>query len=162
MTFPNIWNIKFQLFSINMAIYKKIKKLAEDKKLTQEELGKELNVSGKTAHNYLNGHTKIEADLLPGIAKILGVTISDLFDDPVKSFKKTGQFKAEEPASPFPNKECTDPRCQKEIKRLNRIIDDLSDDKLRLKRQLDDDSRKGDKPPIKYAEGGVEKHSKTG
>lgn len=55
----------------------------EQRKFEQSELAKALNVTPKTAHNYLNGHTKLYADQLPLIAKFLRVPIERLFDESV-------------------------------------------------------------------------------
>ena len=48
---------------------------------SQEELGTALGVSSKTAHNYLNGNTKLEANQIPIIARFLRIPVSYLFEE---------------------------------------------------------------------------------
>jgi len=63
-----------------MSISLRIKQLFEKRKdLEQKDLAKLLGVSTKTAHNYLNGHSKINADHIPAIAKLLRISISELY-----------------------------------------------------------------------------------
>jgi len=64
-----------------MDIHLRIKQLVEKRGKSQEELANVLGVTPKTAHNYLNGHTKIEANQIPVIAKFLRVPSSYLFDN---------------------------------------------------------------------------------
>jgi transcriptional regulator with XRE-family HTH domain len=63
-----------------MSIALRIKQLFEKRKdLEQKDLAELLGVSTKTAHNYLNGHSKINADHIPAIAKLLRVSISEIY-----------------------------------------------------------------------------------
>jgi transcriptional regulator with XRE-family HTH domain len=63
-----------------MDIALRIKQLFEKRKdLEQKDLANLLGISTKTAHNYLNGHSKIIADHIPAIAKLLRVSISELY-----------------------------------------------------------------------------------
>lgn len=65
-----------------MELHLKIKELLEKRKdLEQKDLAQVLGVTPKQAHNYLNGHSKIIADHIPAIAKLLRVSINSLFDD---------------------------------------------------------------------------------
>lgn len=62
-----------------MEMYLKIKELLEQRRMTQQEFGEALNVTSQTAFNYLNGRTKITADIVPEIAKFLRVPITSLY-----------------------------------------------------------------------------------
>lgn len=65
-----------------MELHLRIKELLERRKdLEQKDLANILGVSPKQAHNYLNGHSKIIADHIPAIAKLLRVPINSLFED---------------------------------------------------------------------------------
>lgn len=63
-----------------MDSYLIIKKLLEVRKLEQSDLARVLNVTPKTAHNYLNGHSKIKIDQIPLIVKLLQVPYDSLFE----------------------------------------------------------------------------------
>jgi len=95
-----------------MAIYINIRRLLENRKLEQKDLAEALNVSSKTAHNYLNGHTKIVADQLPAIARLLRVSIAELFSE-----------KVEVPGSEFPCPDCQEK--ENEIALLNKKLVDV-------------------------------------
>jgi transcriptional regulator with XRE-family HTH domain len=64
-----------------MNIYLRIKEIAKGKNITQDVIGNALGLTSKTAHNYLNGHTKISVEQLPIIAKVLRVRIDQLFQE---------------------------------------------------------------------------------
>lgn len=64
-----------------MNIHLRIKEIAEKKNITQDEIGLALGVTGKTAHNYLNGHTKISIEQLSVISKTLRVSIDQIFQE---------------------------------------------------------------------------------
>lgn len=57
-----------------------IKQKRELKNLTQEELGKMLNVNRSTVAMWETGEAFPRADKLPQLAEILGCKIDDLFD----------------------------------------------------------------------------------
>ena len=77
-----------------MELHLKIKELLEKKKgLEQKDLALVLGVTPKQAHNYLNGHSKIVAEHLPAIAKLLRVSIGSLFDE---SYNPTEANESEE------------------------------------------------------------------
>lgn len=56
-----------------------IKKLREEKGLTQEELAKELHVSGKAVSKWETGQGLPDISLLEPIAKALGISVIELF-----------------------------------------------------------------------------------
>ncbi|WP_179884294.1 MULTISPECIES: helix-turn-helix domain-containing protein [Bacillus cereus group] len=63
-----------------MAIGMRIRHIRKEKKITQEELAKELGFSGSSAISYIeNGQRKLNADKIPKLAEILGVTIEEIF-----------------------------------------------------------------------------------
>jgi len=64
-----------------MDIYLRIKQLMEKRGKSQEELGTALGVTSKTAHNYLNGNTKLEASQIPVIAHFLRVPVGYIFEE---------------------------------------------------------------------------------
>ncbi|PEP93989.1 helix-turn-helix domain-containing protein [Bacillus nitratireducens] len=58
----------------------RIRHIRKEKKITQEELAKELGFSGSSAISYIeNGQRKLNADKIPKLAEILGVTIEEIF-----------------------------------------------------------------------------------
>lgn len=59
----------------------KIRKLAQEKHISQEALSKACDVDRSTLNRWLNGHQTPNADYLPLIAKKLGCTVADFFDD---------------------------------------------------------------------------------
>lgn len=61
----------------------KIEQYRIERDLTQEELGEQLGVTNKTISKWENGELEIEKDMLPLIAKIFGVEINDLIDEPI-------------------------------------------------------------------------------
>lgn len=104
-----------------MALYLKIKRLIEkNRRLQQKDLADALGVTGKTAHNYLNGHTKISADQVPAIAKLLGLTIEELYREDKEYNKKTDSMIGFEPQTKFDCSECV--AKQKEIDALKEVL----------------------------------------
>ena len=52
-----------------------------EKGLTQEEIAKSLGVSQQAVAKWEMGEAKPQADKLPALAKLLGCTIDDLFNE---------------------------------------------------------------------------------
>lgn len=65
-----------------MSIYQTIKGISKRKKITQKEIAEGLSVTETQVTNYLNGRSKITADQIPLFAKLLRVSISELFEEP--------------------------------------------------------------------------------
>lgn len=61
-------------------IYKRIRDLREDKDLTQEQMGKVLNLSGRTYSNYETGNRGIPTDVLIQLADFHHVSIDYLLE----------------------------------------------------------------------------------
>ena len=59
----------------------KIKGLIFEKKISQEMLAAEINVSKQTIINYFNGRTKIDVDTLERIAAFLNVSVNYFFTE---------------------------------------------------------------------------------
>jgi transcriptional regulator with XRE-family HTH domain len=84
-----------------MESYMIIKRLLERRKLEQADLAAALGVSSKTAHNYLNGHTKITIDQIPAIVKLLRVPYDILFQfkelnilqEPIENYEVSTDYK---------------------------------------------------------------------
>ena len=57
-----------------------IKHYREQKKLSQQEVADELNISQQAIAKWENGETLPRADKLPQLAQILDCRIDDLFD----------------------------------------------------------------------------------
>lgn len=84
-----------QLFLINMAIYNIIKKIAKKKNIPQKDLAEGFGVTENTMTNYLTGRTKIAADQVPMFARLLRVSISDLFEEaPLKENNPESSYDA--------------------------------------------------------------------
>jgi Predicted transcriptional regulator len=66
----------------------KLKKLREEKGMTQAELSKELNTSKTSIANYEGGTRKVPLDIIVKISKYFSVSVDDLLDIP---FPKTGE-----------------------------------------------------------------------
>ncbi|MGH0950032.1 MULTISPECIES: helix-turn-helix domain-containing protein [Bacillus] len=63
-----------------MTIGMRIRNIRKEKKITQEELAKNLGFSGSSAISYIeNGQRKLNADKIPKLAECLGVTIEEIF-----------------------------------------------------------------------------------
>lgn len=63
----------------------RLKELREVAHITQLELGARLNVEQNTVSQWESGTRTPRADKLPQLARILGCTISDLFEDNEKA-----------------------------------------------------------------------------
>ncbi len=63
----------------------RLKELREAAQLTQLELGTRLNVEQNTVSQWESGARNPRADKLPQLARILGCTINDLFEDNEKA-----------------------------------------------------------------------------
>ena len=61
-----------------MNVGKNIAKLRKEKKLTQEELAKKINVSPKTISSYENNHNLPNIEILISLSQELGVSINDI------------------------------------------------------------------------------------
>lgn len=59
-------------------IGKNIKKIREDRKLTQKQLAEKLNVKNSRVSNWENGANNPPADMIEDICKILNVSASEL------------------------------------------------------------------------------------
>ena len=59
----------------------RIRKLREEKQLTQEGLCKLLHVTQSAIAKWESGESKPRADKLPELARVLGCTIDDLFQE---------------------------------------------------------------------------------
>lgn len=57
----------------------KIKELRVNKKMTQEELAKEMNVDRSTVAMWETGKALPRTDKLPKLAEVLGCTIDELY-----------------------------------------------------------------------------------
>ena len=64
-----------------MEIKDKIRFLRESQGISQEFLANELGISQKTLSRMENGQTEISINQLKGIAKVLGVSATELFED---------------------------------------------------------------------------------
>lgn len=64
---------------MNMEIGTKIKEFRLQKSITQEALGKELNVSPQAVSKWESGTTMPDIQLLPALSVVLGVSIDELF-----------------------------------------------------------------------------------
>ena len=63
---------------VRMNVGKNIAKLRKEKKLTQEELAKKINVSPKTISSYENNHNLPNIEILISLSQELGVSINDI------------------------------------------------------------------------------------
>lgn len=63
-----------------MNLGEKIRKFRREKGLTQKQLGEYLFVSGQAVSKWENSITMPDINMLPQIAEVLGVKISDLFE----------------------------------------------------------------------------------
>lgn len=146
-----------------MDIALRIKYLLSRKKLEQKDLAKALNVSPKTAHNYLNGHTKITADQIPQIAIFLKVPIEYLFkDDSSKPYPEVDDKLTEANDTPpdYSDKPetCKNPECIKRIKELEEDKRRLQDFNDLLKEKIP----KGGTDNGKSSKGGVDESRAAG
>lgn len=58
----------------------RIRHIRKEKKITQEELAKNLGFSSSSAISYIeNGQRKLNADKIPKLAECLGVNIEEIF-----------------------------------------------------------------------------------
>lgn len=100
-----------------MAIYKNIKQILESKKLEQKDFAQALKVSNKQAHNYLNGHSKIDIEKIPAIAALLKIPISTIFE--------TEEYtELHEPEMPYGCRSCL--KKQKDIDELRAKLDEVN------------------------------------
>lgn len=64
-----------------MTIYKNIKSIAKKKSIQSKELAEAFGVTENQMSNYLNGRTKITSDQVPLFARLLRVSISELYGE---------------------------------------------------------------------------------
>jgi len=62
-----------------MDIYKRIREIAERKRIQHKEIAEALGVGKNTVTNWLTEKTSMNAEQIPKIAKILRVSIEELF-----------------------------------------------------------------------------------
>ena len=72
-----------------MPIYLNIKNIANRKNVQQKDIAEAFGVTENTMTNYLTGRTKITADQIPLFAKVLRVSIADLFQEAATPLKTT-------------------------------------------------------------------------
>ena len=60
--------------------YKRIRELREDKDLTQEQVGKAVNVPQRTYAYYETGERMIPPQVLVSLARFYGVSVDDLLN----------------------------------------------------------------------------------
>ncbi|MGL4736748.1 MAG: helix-turn-helix domain-containing protein, partial [Cellulosilyticaceae bacterium] len=70
-----------------MNIGKNIKKLREGKQITQEQLGKLLNVSHQAVSKWENGVALPDISLLPEMGRVLGALVDDLLKDEIDPYE---------------------------------------------------------------------------
>lgn len=63
-----------------MTIGEKILMLRQKKKMTQKELGEQLNISDKVISRWETGRSLPDVELMNQIAKVLDVSIAELYD----------------------------------------------------------------------------------
>lgn len=60
-------------------MYKRIKEIAEKKRIQQKEIAEALNVGVNTVNNWFQENTSMKAEQIPLIAKVLRVSIEQIF-----------------------------------------------------------------------------------
>lgn len=130
----------------------KIKEIRELRNMTQQELATKTGISKRMISAYEANDNDITMSKLQNIATILEVSLLDLIsDDNPVSPKHTTQN--------APQDNCTNPSCLAKIDRLEKMIDDLLDDKRRLKQEMEY-LQKGGAPPGKRVAGDMGESSK--
>lgn len=104
-----------------MSIYKNIKRIATKKNIQQKDIAAAFDVTENTMTNYLTGRTKIIADQVPLFAKILKVSIEELYNDSYS--EKKDLKKSEDPEIKYFN--C--PECIEKQKRLDKAEKERDD-----------------------------------
>lgn len=74
-------------------IAEKIAKLRKERKLTQEQLGELLGISGQAVSKWENGSSLPDILLLPDLCSVLGISLDDLLDVP-ESYKRMTSVEA--------------------------------------------------------------------
>ena len=98
-------------------VYLNIKRIAKRKRILQKEIAEQLNVDENTISNYFRNKTKIPIDLIPDFAKILNVSINDLY-----GLKKTeNQNYVEEPYS----SDYSCPGCREKEERIIELTNEI-------------------------------------
>lgn len=122
-----------------------------------DKLGKK---NGAAVSNWKRGVQDIPSEVIIAILKLFPNVNADWFINNRGTMFSDVINVTSEPTPPYHTK-CTSGECIKEIERLRTQIDDLIDDKQRLKIQLDEMSRRGGCSPGEL-KGGVEAPGKTG
>jgi len=124
-----------------MNIYLRIKEISKSKNITQDVIGNALGLTSKTAHNYLNGHTKISVEQLPIIAKVLRVRIDQLFQEIGTPLH--GEYSNDEKLN-VANDPC--PFCAQKDAEINKLTKDLLETKDKYIHLLEKGEIKKEKP----------------
>jgi transcriptional regulator with XRE-family HTH domain len=141
-----------------------LKEYCEKHRITQKSLKLKGFGSTQTINNYLNGNTEPKADFLEKFIKEFRISAIWLMTGESQEFKSNERIieSLEEPKPPY-NSPCDNPRCQEEIKGLQKRIAELEDDKNLLKEYVKDLQEKGGRiDPGKENEGGLEQRRSAG
>ena len=71
-----------------VALGARIAQLRKSANITQVQLAEELGVSQQTVNAYEMGHRRMAISALPRLARLLGVSIEELFGEPARSGKR--------------------------------------------------------------------------
>lgn len=71
-----------------IALGARIAQLRKSANITQVQLAEELGVSQQTVNAYEMGHRRMAISALPRLARLLGVSIEELFGEPARSGKR--------------------------------------------------------------------------
>lgn len=77
-------------------LYQNIKKLADNRKIQYKDIAETLGVSQNTVTNWFKGQNSMKAEFIPVIAKLLRVSIDQLFQEvvtPLKNIDQTPELK---------------------------------------------------------------------
>ena len=97
-----------------MSIYQNIKRIAKQKNIHQKDIAVQFGVSENTITNYFNNRTKIVADHVPLFAKILRVSIQEIYGIDEKEGKSVNE--------PTGVKSSSCPDCLKKQKEIDRLL----------------------------------------
>lgn len=123
-----------------MSIGKNIAALRRKKGLTQEKLGEALGVTNQAVSKWEGEITMPDIMLLPQIAKVLGVTIEDLYKDDISSLlndcggNDSDTIEKEARQNSDGTKDCSDNEnaCEGEDNRVLQITVDGEDDDVKI------------------------------
>ncbi|WP_322020298.1 helix-turn-helix domain-containing protein [Clostridium butyricum] len=84
-----------------MSLGSNIKRIRNNRGLTQKELAEKLQVNINTIQNYENGRREPKTKVIENLGKILDVSLSEFFldDDPKKEEENINKLKSEIPES---------------------------------------------------------------